>query len=274
MLLPFLIFFIFQLSAIDFTIMLYDMKDKKPKLIVFCKEPAPSKVKTRMVPPLTHIQAAVLYDSFLKETLRLCSKTSGVQKILCFHPPKSSRYLDTLIDSSWDMQPQVGKNLGERLAHALETNLKGGPALIVGTDCPSLPKDFIYAAIKALNHHKIVLGPAIDGGFYLLGLKSYYHGIFNNISWSSQKTLGDLLRNIGSQKIKPFMLPRWYDIDDIEDFRLLLSHLRCLPEKELKITRGAVNSIMGCENIKNGHYPIFQRTKKEVCRPYKHQYRI
>ncbi len=217
-----------------------------PRLIVFSKPPVPGLVKTRMVPPLTYSEAALLYDSFVKETIRLIEKIKGVEKILCSYVQKLST--GPLINNNWTIQAQQGDDFGERLLTAVRMNIgSSNPVLLIGTDSPTIPSYFINSALKALKKHKIVIGPAIDGGFYLLGLQNYYSHIFDNVVWSSRHTLNGILRNIENIGIDPFFIPKWYDIDNIDDLKLLISHLECLPDHKLKIIRNTIDYL--CLNI-------------------------
>ncbi|MGM0366294.1 MAG: TIGR04282 family arsenosugar biosynthesis glycosyltransferase [Actinomycetota bacterium] len=230
--------------------------DNSARLIVFCKQPVPARVKTRMVPPLTYNEAALLYDAFLKETVNFSRKIKGVERILSFYPPESQNRLNSLIDMNWTTQVQQGNNFSQRLLNAFKENLSGNkPVVVIGSDSPSLPPDLIYAAFKALEKHKIVIGPAIDGGFYLLGLKEFYTRIFDQVRWSSKNTLSDTLKNIRHMGIEPFMLPEWYDVDDIYDLKLLVSHLSLIPENEFKITREAIKNILQNKEINSGYCP-------------------
>lgn len=114
---------------------------------------------------------------------------------------------------------QQGEDLGQRLQFAFSKALKSSDKVIViGTDCPRLTPEHILSAEKALDYIDIVIGPAMDGGYYLLGMKNSYKELFKDIDWSSDRVLHQTLQKIGKLKLSCKLLEELSDIDYIEDW--------------------------------------------------------
>jgi rSAM/selenodomain-associated transferase 1 len=160
-----------------------------------------------------------------------------VDKVLVSYAPCDGRgELEHLLNSDallW--HEQCGADLGERLRGALDhaVSLGYGPVIAVGTDSPTLPPSYIETALNALSAGKadIALGPAEDGGYYLIGLQRFAPGLFQDVAWSTAETYQQTVRNAKRLRLRLLELPRWYDIDTFPD-------LLCLRE-ELCATAGA-----------------------------------
>ena len=98
--------------------------------------------------------------------------------------------------------------------------------VIIGTDSPTLPLDFITEAFQCLQTHDVVVGPTVDGGYYLIGLKEPVLSIFQNVAWSSSNVLRTTLQNAQKAKKKIYLLPQWYDVDDRNSLEHLLRDLK------------------------------------------------
>ncbi len=220
-------------------------QNKITRVMVFTKEPKPNFVKTRLSPPLTPSQSAEFAESLLIEALDKISTIRGkIKKILCYCPPSGYKYFKEF-SNSWKIQEQKGKNLGERLSNAIADNFKKNPSplIVIGSDSPTLPVFFLEMAISALKKRRVTIGPAVDGGFYLIGFDRFYPDILKNIRWSSRYTFSDVIANLHRLKIDPYILPRWYDIDNIPDLYLLADHLNFLPLSKFKKLRKVMDKI-------------------------------
>ena len=231
-------------------------------IAVFSKKPEHGKTKTRLVPPLTINEAKELSEAFLKDTLNLIADIDCLdQRILYFYPPLAFDYFklitggangplrrNSLPSSSWIIKTQVGKNFGERLSNAISDELrergrkpgskyKTEKLLIIGSDSPSIPEECIKKALLALESEDIVLGPADDGGFYLIGAKKSWPGIFKSVRWSSGDTLRDVILNLEELSINYKLLPQWYDIDEITDISKLNQDINKMPDYYCSNTR-------------------------------------
>jgi len=202
---------------------------KRATIIVFAKEPLPGTVKTRLAPPLNDIEAAGFAGALIRDTINMVDSLKGpIKKELHCHPPGAIAYFERVSGPGWIVKPQKGKGLGERLSNAFDDllNKNGPPAVIIGTDSPGLPASFIDASIKALKEYDIVLGPASDGGFYLVGAKRYYPELLEKINWSTSSAFSDIIRNINSLKLTFHALPEWSDIDNIDDLLVFIKKMK------------------------------------------------
>jgi len=122
---------------------------------------------------------------------------------------------------------QPGRDLGERMNHAMTTALQQGyrKVLIIGTDLPTFSAHTCSLASHALNSHDVVLGPTSDGGYYLIGMTHPIPELFSGISWSTPSVLSQSLHKAGQMGISVAQLPRYHDLDTIEDLQFLLAEL-------------------------------------------------
>lgn len=195
-------------------------------MIVMCKAPAAGTVKTRLAPFLSAEEAADLAGCFavdtVKKTRSICENT-----IVAFAGEKE--LLETILPRNLIWIRQTGTDLGERMHNALrfafEQNFS--PLVVIGTDSPTLPSEYIKVAIKILQEKltDAVIGETEDGGFYLLGLNQPNQQIFQNVRWSSPETLLQTVRNIKQLNLHLTTLPVWYDVDTPEDLRRLKTEI-------------------------------------------------
>jgi uncharacterized protein len=203
-------------------------------LVIFAKAPVPGQVKTRLCPPLTPDEAATLHGSFVLDTLE--RTRTAVMKLnipadrylacapsstLVFFKIMEERQGVSLID-------QEGADLGTRMHGACQALFGQGyqRVVIVGTDVPSLPLDHYRQAFTSLEGHDVVLGPALDGGYYLIGLKKAAPALFQDIPWSSDQVLTLTREKAAGLGFSVGLLPEWRDIDTIDDLHRLIDASR------------------------------------------------
>jgi len=185
-------------------------------LVIMAKAPMPGQVKTRLCPPLTPDLAAELYRCMLYDKLAQAKSISGIDVFLAL--PEDQPI------SGPDIIRQRGSELGERLECCLKAALKKGyrHVLLVDSDSPTLPARFFVAGISAIrNGADIVLGPTIDGGYYLIGLSAPCHEVFTGIPWSTNKVFERTLEKAAGMSLE--LLPEWYDVDTPEDLGRLMN---------------------------------------------------
>jgi len=199
-------------------------------LILFAKYPEPGRVKTRLAKSIGDIQAASYYKEFLK---RIAEKLEGLRdkhEILVYYtPPNKKSGIKKVIGSSFKFFPQTGSDLGERMQNAFMESFRSGfeRVIIIGGDSPTLPPEYIERAFEYLREGTtVVIGPSRDGGYYLVGMKKGLnilspHSIFSNISWGTSDVLPTTLDRLKSANPSYRLLPEWYDIDTVEDLKLL-----------------------------------------------------
>jgi rSAM/selenodomain-associated transferase 1 len=199
-------------------------------LVIFAKAPIPGQVKTRLCPPLTPDEAATLHGSFVLDTLER-TKAATIQFKLPFNrylacAPSSTHVFFKIMEDRQGVKliDQVGDDLGARMNRAFETLFSRGykHVLIVGTDVPSLPLDHYKQALALLETHDLVLGPALDGGYYLIGLNRSAPDLFSGIAWSTDQVLKLTQEKAYTLGLDTALIAPWRDVDTIDDLQSLV----------------------------------------------------
>jgi len=203
-------------------------------LIIFAKEPRPGQVKTRLSPPLSSEGVAQLYHSFLLDILEEMGRVPDVRITLAFSPAEAQGFFRSLAPPGTDLFPQAGIDLGERMARAFAHGFKTGfgPILLRGSDTPDLPAALVSEAREVLASGKapVVLGPATDGGYYLIGLNDPQPALFQGPAWSSSTVLSSTLKTARQRGLRVHLLPSWSDIDTYDDLLAFLHRARPAPQ--------------------------------------------
>ncbi len=191
---------------------------------IFAKAPVPGQVKTRLTPPLTPAEAAQVARVCLEETMRRFVPAVRAQFSLHWDGPADSSLLDRATGLGLEVFPQSEGDLGARLRAAFRLlRLRGASkTLAIGSDSPTLDPSWIAAAIDALDETDLVLGPAEDGGYYLIGEREETVGIFEGIPWSTTEVARVTLERAKALGLSVHRLPRGYDVDDAESLRRAL----------------------------------------------------
>nr|MDO8109874.1 TIGR04283 family arsenosugar biosynthesis glycosyltransferase [Candidatus Sigynarchaeota archaeon] len=190
-------------------------------LIIFVKNPERGKVKTRLSKSIGDDRALAVYEKLLDYT-RMVARDVDARKILFY----SSR----VISDNWDpnifeKRLQTGDDLGQRMLNAFQTVLpQFSKAVIIGSDSMEITKPLINEAFRLLDDNDVVIGPARDGGYYLLGMKTIHADLFKNKIWSTPSVSHDTVDDTRRLGLSLAQLPPLSDIDDIKD--LLASPLR------------------------------------------------
>lgn len=197
---------------------------KNQILGVFAKQPVPGKVKTRLSPPLSALEAANLYQVALTETLRRLryhSKQPEYELVICYCGER--RWFEDAFPDI-PLVLQQGENLGERMGTCLDAWLQNGyeRAMLIGSDTPDLPLDYINQAFSALEQAELVIGPATDGGYYLIGERVHQPQLFSQITWSTDAVLKQTLAKAQQANVRHHLLPEWDDLDDLPALQRLL----------------------------------------------------
>jgi rSAM/selenodomain-associated transferase 1 len=200
-------------------------------LAVMTKAPRTGHVKTRLVPPLTADEAAALNTCFLRDTAAAILEASGknVQDIAVYTPIGAEEtYIDILPDN-FQLVPQRGDGFGERLAAATEDLLGIGfqSVCLIDSDSPTVPSRVYSEAVDVLSirDDRVVLGPADDGGYYLIGLKQDHRWLFEQIDWSTERVLEQTMQRAAELDLEVKFLPTGYDVDDRATLRRLCNEL-------------------------------------------------
>lgn len=191
---------------------------KMTALILFIKYPEARKVKTRLGAEVGFEFAAELYRLFIQQTFDLAQNCSAQKVIVAFEPAERKLDFAEFVPKKFAIFPQEGKNLGQRMLNAFKDAFARGykNVAILGSDSPTLPLENIDDAFEKLSKSDLVLGPAEDGGYYLIGLNKAYRGLFENIEWSSHSVLQLTIESAKKLQLSYKLLPNWYDVDNKE----------------------------------------------------------
>ena len=199
---------------------------------LMAKAPLAGEVKTRLVPPLTAREAAALNVCFLRdmaENIKGLGKTKPTSGFVVYTPTGSESAFDGVLPEGFKLLAQRGLSLGERLCNATEDLLRQGylAACLINSDSPTLPRSILIRAIESLatGGDRVVLGPAEDGGYYLIGLKHAHRNLFNEIAWSTSDVLARTTQRAAEIELPVELLPPWYDVDDADTLDRLCEEL-------------------------------------------------
>src|SRR6266496_6553063 len=191
---------------------------KAQALLIFTKNLIFGNVKTRLAATVSNEVAFTVYKQLVQHTISV-TDCLPVDKIVFYSEQIDER--DMWSNDIYEKQLQAGKDLGERIHNAFHQVFNKGysKAVIIGTDCPELTSGIIMSAFVYLNNHDVVIGPARDGGYYLLGMKKLHTELFRNINWSSDKVLQQTLTACRQLFLSTHLLPELSDIDDENDLK-------------------------------------------------------
>lgn len=180
-----------------------------PQIAIFARWPEPGKAKTRLIPALGAEGAAAVYRKLLELTVRE-ARASGLPFHLRVTGDDPARFRAWLGDDL-DVRDQGGGDLGEKLTRVPT------PGMMIGSDCPGLTAALLREAGDALSRHEAVIGPADDGGYWLLALREPHPTLFANMAWSTPAVLPETILRLKGLDIEPHVLPELTDIDTGED---------------------------------------------------------
>lgn len=193
---------------------------------MFAKYWEPGLVKTRLAAAIGDLAASQIYLLFIRLlTARLAD--SADSSTLAYWPPDRRQAFASLVGENWDLVPQSDGQLGKRMQDFFATAFEQGAqqVVLIGSDSPTIPHDYVRESFRLLDHHRVVLGPANDGGYYLVGMAEYLPAVFDRIRWSTSSVWQDTLRRISEFGLTYSELPPWYDVDEPRDLVRLRNEL-------------------------------------------------
>jgi uncharacterized protein len=196
---------------------------------LFGKHPTPGSVKTRLADEVGEDVATRLYAAFMDD-LAFRFRAEGEHRILGFGPANSVAYFEQYAKLGYELWPQPEGDLGQKIISFFKHSLReeGSRSVLIGTDSPTLPKEFAEQAFEMLREVDCVLGPATDGGYYLIGLRRPMPSLFENIVWSGANVLVQTVQRAAAAGMSLNLLPPWYDVDDLKDLQVLAGHIRAM----------------------------------------------
>jgi len=189
--------------------------------VVFVKAPRPGATKTRLVPVLGAEGAAALSRAMAEAALAATTPGPGeYERLVFFDPPDAAGELRSWLPGL-RLIPQAGADLGERMQNALAHALGRGAdrAAVIGTDTPRVDRERVNEALTALDTADLVLGPAEDGGYYLLALSRTWPELFTGVSWSTPEVRTETLERAAALGLRVHQLPFLRDVDTADDLR-------------------------------------------------------
>jgi uncharacterized protein len=193
-------------------------------LIIFVKNKIAGKVKTRLAAGIGPEKAMEVYEQLLDHTHKT-TRCLAFDKIVYFSDEAEQ---DSLwADGNFQLKQQTGRELGERMSNAFNAQFAQGAekVCIIGSDTFEISPAIIKEAFQALEKNDVVIGPANDGGYYLLGMQELQPELFHNKPWSTESVLAQTLEDIERLKLSYYLLPVLSDIDHKEDW-LAYQHKR------------------------------------------------
>jgi len=200
-------------------------------ICIFAKPPVAGQVKTRLAAVLGHERAAALASAFLEDTIDAVRRLNWARPALASTEPVERNDLRVLLQGEGDLGARIERVLAaalqlERTADRLQPTASGAAAIAIGADSPALPERLLEAARAGLLRADAVLGPADDGGFYLLGLRACPEGLLAGLPWSAADTCARTLDRLRERGLRVEVLEPWFDVDRPEDLDRLRELLR------------------------------------------------
>lgn len=222
---------------------------------IMCKAPHPGAAKTRLAAVVGVEQAATLAACFLRDVaaaIEAVPETLGRRGYGVYAPAGGDAILKTILPASFGFVLQQNADFGVVLASAARHLLDAGHdcVALINSDSPTLPSRLLADAIELLRRpgDRVVLGPAVDGGYYLIGLKAPHPTLFRDIPWSTSAVYRFTEERAREISLETAALPVWYDIDDAETFAQLRDELagRPLPFAEPGLAGGPAAATRAC----------------------------
>ena len=197
---------------------------------IFCKTPAPGQSKTRLSPPLRADECAAISACFIRDltaTIEQVARDAASTGYAVYTPVGSEARLRTLLPAGFRLLPQCEGDFGTRLATATRDLLETHDgAILVNSDSPTLPAAILSAAVSATRRSKgVVLSPALDGGYTLIGVSKLHARLYQDIPWSTSAVFDKTVERAGEIGIPVVTVPGWYDVDDAASLGILQAEL-------------------------------------------------
>ena len=205
---------------------------KPVAVAIVCKTPAAGNSKTRLSPPLRPDECAAISSCFIRDlsaTIQSLAEDGDVAGCAVYTPVGSEAALRPLLPGAFRLMPQGEGDLGARLLKATSDLLDAGyaGAILVNSDSPTLPKTILRQAVDAVRRgDNVVLSPALDGGYTLIGLSRPHVRLFQDMPWSTSEVYRLTLERAKEIELPVINVPGWYDVDDAASFRILEDEFR------------------------------------------------
>lgn len=190
-------------------------------LLIFVKDPEAGNVKTRLAADLGAERAARVYRGLAEAVIRplVPLAEEGIELTVCYAPSGSEAAVRRWLGPDLRYEAQWGESLSERLEYATSSAFARGAsrAVVIGSDCPEVDADTVLRAFRALDEREVVLGPAADGGYYLLGLSRPVPWLFRGMPWSTPSLFGATVDRLRAEGVHAAFLEEKRDVDRVGD---------------------------------------------------------
>jgi hypothetical protein len=240
---------------------------KKHSLIVFVKSFEAQGVKSRLAAAVGEPTACRLYRRFVEDLLDTLDRGDYCLKLF-FYPPDRQQIVAEWLGEGRVYEPQTGGDLGERMKNAFEKCLSDGfeRAILIGSDSPDLPREIVEAGFTALASDDAVIGPAYDGGYYLIGFRSaaFLPDLFSGIPWSTDGVFERTMAILERKGLRVAVLPAWRDIDTVDDLKMLVEGSKDTPFAKSRTVRYALSRIGFAACVGNGASELVTKPSKST----------
>lgn len=190
------------------------------RVLLFVRAPELGRIKTRLGKKMDAAAVCRLYQCFVQDIIETLT-AGGHDMIVFFTPPHRGAAVQAWLGDTLSYQAQAGKNLGDRMRHAFADVFAGGvdQAVLIGSDLPDLDNRIIETSFEYLKQKDAVIGPAEDGGYYLIGLRknAFDNDLFSGIDWGTGSVFRQTMGKIHDACLSCHVLPYWQDIDTPDD---------------------------------------------------------
>jgi len=200
-----------------------------PIILLFVKAPSKGRIKSRLAASIGDDAALEIYQRFVLDTIAAARALTAPLRICCY-PPDAVAQICAWLGAEPAYVPQQGKDLGERMEQAFEQVFHEGygRAVLIGSDIPELSTAVLREAMAALDRNDAVLGPAADGGYYLIGFtaKTFLPAVFHEITWSTNTVCDETLGRFKRAGMQVHLLPKLHDVDTKSDLCIFFKQHR------------------------------------------------
>jgi hypothetical protein len=201
-------------------------------IAIMAKASIAGQTKTRLVPPLTEDEAAMLNTAFLRDAadnIVAAARFASISGWIAYAPAGSEAFFRAHLPESFGLIETGAPTLGDCLRHAAAALLaaRHDGVCLINSDSPTLPVGYLVTAATALAAagDRLVLGPSTDGGYYLIGMKRAHAGLFEDIAWSTDRVFSQTVERAEALGLPVLVLPAWYDVDTAGTLQALIDEV-------------------------------------------------
>jgi uncharacterized protein len=224
------------------------LKLQENALMIFIKAPRLGEIKTRLQPELSPAASLKIFKAMGKDLVDRFSRSEYFDLFIQYWPGDALWEMQSWLGANLNYIPQRGSDLGEKLKNAFSASFRRSyqKVCIIGSDLPTIAVPDILEAIEKLDSFDVILGPAMDGGYFLVALKEFHPQIFENIDWSTDAVLEQTMLRITEQKLSAYRMAVQRDVDTYDDVMYLWNKIK---ENENNLERKIPNTVAVLKEI-------------------------